>query len=113
MFIPFDRFLQCTIRFGLDIKGIFLFLSLSCSQCDTPKRRKHAPLEKVPSFASDVSSDAGETPLKLLSVLIDAIRPNVHGLNLISATRFDVVMRNVVSLLLLLFILAPVLFYVL
>uniref|UniRef100_A0A3B4X1L8 M-phase inducer phosphatase n=1 Tax=Seriola lalandi dorsalis TaxID=1841481 RepID=A0A3B4X1L8_SERLL len=28
------------------------------SQCDTPKRRKHAPLEKVPSFASDVSSDA-------------------------------------------------------
>uniref|UniRef100_A0A669F2I4 M-phase inducer phosphatase n=1 Tax=Oreochromis niloticus TaxID=8128 RepID=A0A669F2I4_ORENI len=72
------------------------------SQCDTPKRRKHAPLEKVPSFASDVSSDAGETPLKLLSVLIDAIRPNVHGLNLISATRFDAVMRNVVSLLLLL-----------
>uniref|UniRef100_A0A3B4GL96 M-phase inducer phosphatase n=1 Tax=Pundamilia nyererei TaxID=303518 RepID=A0A3B4GL96_9CICH len=55
------------------------------SQCDTPKRRKHAPLEKVPSFASDVSSDAGETPLKLLSVLIDAIRPNVHGLNLISS----------------------------
>ncbi|XP_032366976.1 M-phase inducer phosphatase 2 [Etheostoma spectabile] len=29
------------------------------SQCDTPKRRKHAPLEKVCSFASDVSSDAG------------------------------------------------------
>ncbi|KAM6969477.1 M-phase inducer phosphatase 2 [Tautogolabrus adspersus] len=29
------------------------------SQCDTPKRRKHAPLEKVPSFGSDVSSDAG------------------------------------------------------
>ncbi|XP_030248034.1 M-phase inducer phosphatase 2 [Sparus aurata] len=29
------------------------------SQCDTPKRRKHAPLEKIPSFASDVSSDAG------------------------------------------------------
>ncbi|XP_041669388.1 M-phase inducer phosphatase 2 [Cheilinus undulatus] len=29
------------------------------SQCDTPKRRKHAHLEKVPSFASDVSSDAG------------------------------------------------------
>ncbi|KAG8013065.1 M-phase inducer phosphatase 1 [Nibea albiflora] len=29
------------------------------SQCDTPKRRKHAPLEKMPSFASDVSSDAG------------------------------------------------------
>nr|XP_020459796.1 M-phase inducer phosphatase 2 isoform X2 [Monopterus albus] len=29
------------------------------SLCDTPKRRKHAPLEKVPSFASDVSSDAG------------------------------------------------------
>lgn len=29
------------------------------SQCDTPKRRKHVTLEKVPSFASDVSSDAG------------------------------------------------------
>lgn len=29
------------------------------SQCDTPKRRKHPPLEKIPSFASDVSSDAG------------------------------------------------------
>ncbi|KAM6912488.1 M-phase inducer phosphatase 2 [Xenentodon cancila] len=29
------------------------------SFCDTPKRRKHAPLEKIPSFASDVSSDAG------------------------------------------------------
>lgn len=29
------------------------------SQCDTPKRRIHAPLEKIPSFASDVSSDAG------------------------------------------------------
>ncbi|XP_015250269.1 M-phase inducer phosphatase 2 [Cyprinodon tularosa] len=28
------------------------------SQCDTPKRRKYQ-LEKVPSFASDVSSDAG------------------------------------------------------
>lgn len=32
---------------------------LGSSSCDTPKRRKHAPLEKVPSFASDVSSDAG------------------------------------------------------
>ncbi|XP_008401750.1 M-phase inducer phosphatase 2-like [Poecilia reticulata] len=29
------------------------------SQSDTPKRRKYPPLEKVPSFASDVSSDAG------------------------------------------------------
>uniref|UniRef100_A0A8C2ZP63 M-phase inducer phosphatase n=1 Tax=Cyclopterus lumpus TaxID=8103 RepID=A0A8C2ZP63_CYCLU len=29
------------------------------SLCDTPKRRKHARLEKVSSFASDVSSDAG------------------------------------------------------
>ncbi|KAK5886660.1 hypothetical protein CesoFtcFv8_017673 [Champsocephalus esox] len=29
------------------------------SLCDTPKRRKHAALEKIPSFASDVSSDAG------------------------------------------------------
>nr|XP_046269302.1 M-phase inducer phosphatase 2 [Scatophagus argus] len=34
-------------------------LAVLGSQCDTPKRRKHAPLEKVPSFASDVSSDAG------------------------------------------------------
>uniref|UniRef100_A0A8C6MA78 M-phase inducer phosphatase n=1 Tax=Nothobranchius furzeri TaxID=105023 RepID=A0A8C6MA78_NOTFU len=30
------------------------------SQYDTPKRRKSPPLEKVPSFASDASSDAGE-----------------------------------------------------
>lgn len=39
-----------------------LFASLVCphSQYDTPKRRKLSPLEKVPSFASDVSSDAGE-----------------------------------------------------
>nr|XP_019953786.1 PREDICTED: M-phase inducer phosphatase 1-like [Paralichthys olivaceus] len=29
------------------------------SLCDTPKRSKHALLEKIPSFASDVSSDAG------------------------------------------------------
>ncbi|XP_030574682.1 M-phase inducer phosphatase 2 isoform X1 [Archocentrus centrarchus] len=29
------------------------------SHCDTPKRRTLAPLEKVNSFASDVSSDAG------------------------------------------------------
>ncbi|XP_037551363.1 M-phase inducer phosphatase 2 [Nematolebias whitei] len=29
------------------------------SQCDTPKRRKNAALDKIPSFASDVSSDAG------------------------------------------------------
>ncbi|KAF1374444.1 hypothetical protein PFLUV_G00229150 [Perca fluviatilis] len=29
------------------------------SQFDTPKRRKHPPLEKISSFASDVSSDAG------------------------------------------------------
>ncbi|CAK6965707.1 M-phase inducer phosphatase 2 [Scomber scombrus] len=34
-------------------------LAVLGSQCDTPKRRKHAPLEKIPSFASDVSSDAG------------------------------------------------------
>uniref|UniRef100_A0A8C4NW33 M-phase inducer phosphatase n=1 Tax=Dicentrarchus labrax TaxID=13489 RepID=A0A8C4NW33_DICLA len=33
------------------------------SHYDTPKRRKHAPLEKVPSFASDVSSDAGDVNL--------------------------------------------------
>lgn len=29
------------------------------SQCDTPKRKKHATLLKIPSFASDTSSDAG------------------------------------------------------
>lgn len=28
-------------------------------ECDTPKRKKHVPLVKIPSFASDVSSDAG------------------------------------------------------
>lgn len=98
------------MRFSLDIKENFLFLSLSCSQCDTPKRRKHAPLEKVPSFASDVSSDAGETPLKLLFVLIYAIRPNVHGLNLISShkIRYGYAECSIV-----LFILAAVIFYVL
>lgn len=35
------------------------------SFCDTPKRSKHVPLEKVPSFASDVSSDAGESPISV------------------------------------------------
>lgn len=29
------------------------------SHSDTPKRKKHPPLEKIPSFASDTSSDAG------------------------------------------------------
>ncbi|XP_068194828.1 M-phase inducer phosphatase 2 [Antennarius striatus] len=29
------------------------------SQCDTPKRRKFSPLQKVPSFASDASCDSG------------------------------------------------------
>lgn len=29
------------------------------SQSDTPKRKKHPPFEKIPSFASDTSSDAG------------------------------------------------------
>lgn len=29
------------------------------SQTDTPKRKKHPPFEKIPSFASDTSSDAG------------------------------------------------------
>ncbi|CAL1575560.1 unnamed protein product [Knipowitschia caucasica] len=29
------------------------------SQSDTPKRKRHPPLEKIPSFASDTSSDAG------------------------------------------------------
>ncbi|XP_068608011.1 M-phase inducer phosphatase 2 [Brachionichthys hirsutus] len=29
------------------------------NHCDTPKRRKYAPLEKVPSFASDASCDSG------------------------------------------------------
>ncbi|XP_029901130.1 M-phase inducer phosphatase 2 [Myripristis murdjan] len=28
-------------------------------QCDTPKRKKNVPLVKIPSFASDASSDAG------------------------------------------------------
>ncbi|KAG7235798.1 hypothetical protein INR49_002185 [Caranx melampygus] len=48
------------------------------SQCDTPKRRKHAPLEKVPSFASDVSSDAGlgmDLPSPMDAELDDARMP--------------------------------------
>ncbi|XP_077945454.1 M-phase inducer phosphatase 2 isoform X1 [Gasterosteus aculeatus] len=40
---------------ALDMNNLAVLGSL----CDTPKRRKHAPLEKIPSFASDVSSDAG------------------------------------------------------
>ncbi|XP_056282282.1 M-phase inducer phosphatase 2 [Pseudoliparis swirei] len=40
---------------ALDLDSLAVLGSL----CDTPKRRKHAPLEKNPSFASDVSSDAG------------------------------------------------------
>ncbi|XP_036372837.1 M-phase inducer phosphatase 2 isoform X1 [Megalops cyprinoides] len=34
-------------------------LAVIGSQCDTPKRKAHAPLLKIPSFASDTSSDAG------------------------------------------------------
>lgn len=44
------------------------------SQCDTPKRRRHPPLEKVPSFASDVSSDAGlglDLPSPMDSIEVD------------------------------------------
>ncbi|XP_062253861.1 M-phase inducer phosphatase 2 [Platichthys flesus] len=40
---------------ALDLDNLVVLGSL----CDTPKRRKHARLEKIPSFASDVSSDAG------------------------------------------------------
>uniref|UniRef100_A0A3B4GQQ1 M-phase inducer phosphatase n=1 Tax=Pundamilia nyererei TaxID=303518 RepID=A0A3B4GQQ1_9CICH len=40
-------------------------------QCDTPKRRKHAPLEKVPSFASDVSSDAFEKAIRESSRVVN------------------------------------------
>ncbi|KAK6304922.1 hypothetical protein J4Q44_G00255080 [Coregonus suidteri] len=32
---------------------------LGSQQCDTPKRKQHVPLLKIPSFASDCSSDAG------------------------------------------------------
>ncbi|XP_077419697.1 M-phase inducer phosphatase 2 isoform X2 [Vanacampus margaritifer] len=41
------------------------------SQCDTPKRSKHARLEKVCSIASDVSSDAGlgmDSPIDILEM---------------------------------------------
>ncbi|XP_064190806.1 M-phase inducer phosphatase 2 [Anguilla rostrata] len=34
-------------------------LAVLGSQCDTPKRKSPAPLLKIPSFASDTSSDAG------------------------------------------------------
>uniref|UniRef100_UPI003AB09D82 M-phase inducer phosphatase 2 n=1 Tax=Centroberyx gerrardi TaxID=166262 RepID=UPI003AB09D82 len=34
-------------------------LAVLGGQCDTPKRKKHVPLVKIPSFASDASSDAG------------------------------------------------------
>ncbi|XP_023655703.1 M-phase inducer phosphatase 2 [Paramormyrops kingsleyae] len=34
-------------------------LAVLGSQCDTPKRRRIMPITKIPSFASDTSSDAG------------------------------------------------------
>ncbi|MBN3307169.1 MPIP1 phosphatase, partial [Amia calva] len=34
-------------------------LAVLGSQCDTPKRKSNVPLLKIPSFASDTSSDAG------------------------------------------------------
>uniref|UniRef100_A0A3Q3XRE7 M-phase inducer phosphatase n=1 Tax=Mola mola TaxID=94237 RepID=A0A3Q3XRE7_MOLML len=51
------------------------------SLCDTPKRRK--PLEKVPSFASDVSSDAGlgmdpPSPVDALE-MEDTFSPTLKG----------------------------------
>ncbi|XP_069567824.1 M-phase inducer phosphatase 2 [Brachyistius frenatus] len=49
-------------------------LAVLGSQCDTPKRRKRAPLEKVPSFGSDVSSDAGlcmDSPSPMDAVEVD------------------------------------------
>uniref|UniRef100_A0A3B3VME1 M-phase inducer phosphatase n=1 Tax=Poecilia latipinna TaxID=48699 RepID=A0A3B3VME1_9TELE len=52
------------------------------SQSDTPKRRKHPPLEKVPSFASDVSSDAGELQMNLLKMpirRINSLPPQLLG----------------------------------
>lgn len=39
---------------ALDLAGLG-----SLSEFGTPKRKKHPPLEKIPSFASDTSSDAG------------------------------------------------------
>ncbi|KAF7653956.1 hypothetical protein LDENG_00076620 [Lucifuga dentata] len=44
------------------------------SQCDTPKRKKHPPFEKIPSFASDASSDAGlgmDSPNPMDAVKVD------------------------------------------
>lgn len=74
-------FIACTAWFNVHITD-----PCSCfppththSLCDTPKRRKHAPLEKIPSFASDVSSDAGESLNKLLSLLIDAVGSDAQG----------------------------------
>lgn len=57
-----------TRRKSLSRKMWFSLHAISCrfsffcphSHYDTPKRRKLSSLEKVPSFASDVSSDAGE-----------------------------------------------------
>ncbi len=41
--------------------SVFKFYALPFwySQCETPKRKKALPLLKIPSFASDASSDAG------------------------------------------------------
>ncbi|XP_071238302.1 M-phase inducer phosphatase 2-like [Salvelinus alpinus] len=44
---------------------------LGSQQCETPKRKGHVPLLKIPSFASDCSSDAGlgmDSPLDHVDV---------------------------------------------
>ncbi|CDQ96741.1 unnamed protein product [Oncorhynchus mykiss] len=44
---------------------------LGSQQCVTPKRKGHVPLLKIPSFASDCSSDAGlgmDSPLDPVDV---------------------------------------------
>lgn len=64
LFHPF-RSMQCLLNCPHHWFSLSIFFSPH-SQFDTPKRRKHPPLEKVSSFASDVSSDAGEPPWKAI-----------------------------------------------
>ncbi|KAJ7988859.1 hypothetical protein DPEC_G00313560 [Dallia pectoralis] len=47
---------------------------LGSQTCDTPRRKKHIPLLKIPSFASDCSSDAGlgmDSPSPMDSINVD------------------------------------------
>ncbi|KAL4660985.1 M-phase inducer phosphatase 2 [Arapaima gigas] len=80
-----DLALNMTHLAGLGRCAYFYLRALShCSQCDTPKRTRPAHLHKVPSFASDTSSDAGvgmDSPSPLDSLEMEKMYVcSLHGL---------------------------------